>query len=92
MSVDNRLDICSALVLPIKVICVLPDVDYEERLDIVLAARRIGIGRRFNDELAALLEKPRPAASKALHRRVGKRCLAGVERAPSFLLPLKSLS
>ena len=59
----------------------LPDVDHEERLDAGLATRRFGVGRRLDDKLAVLYEKPRPTTSKALHRRIGKRSLAGVERA-----------
>ena len=81
VSIDNRLDVCGALVLPVKVIGMFPDVDYEEWLYTRLATRRFGVGRRFDDELAVLLKKPRPAASEALHRRIGKRDLAGVERA-----------
>ena len=70
MSVDNRLDICGALVLPVKVVGMFPDIDYEERLDPGLTTRRFGVGRRFDDKLAILYEKPRPATSKALHRRI----------------------
>ena len=48
MLFDNGLGVRRALVLPVEVVRVLPDVDYEKRLDAGGSKRRVGVRRRFD--------------------------------------------
>ena len=80
MLFDDGLGVRRALVLPVEVVRVLPDVDDEKRLDAGGSERRVGVRRRFDGELYVLRDEPCPAAAEALDSGVRKRGPARVER------------
>ena len=80
MLFDNGLGVRRALVLPVEVVRVLPDVDDEKRLDAGGSERRVGVRRRFDGELSALRDEPCPAAADAPRQiaiRYSRLCIAG---------------
>src|SRR5215210_6059918 len=78
--VPPRADVIGPAVLVLEVIRVLPHVEAEDRL-LAFHQRTVLVRRALDDQLAACVDQPGPAAAEAGHASLRELLLEAVERA-----------
>jgi hypothetical protein len=83
---DHGLEIGRPLVLVVEVVGVLPHVDRQQRIEI-LVRQRVAVMGLLDRQLAALLGEPDPAAREMAGAAIGELVLERLERAERLVDP-----